>query len=270
MHNVIAVAIISFKEGLRQRVLYGILLFSLLVMTSSVLLSGFFMRDIVKITLDFCLAATSLGGLLVPFFLAVNLLARDIERRTIVSLLSRSVSREQYILGKFSGLTLLTVTIVAILSVGGAAAVWASAMLYGGHFFQSMNIPALLAALLFNLLGLIMFTSVVVVWSCVTTSSFLVTLLVIATYIVGHTMEDLVRFMASPPPGVDISPIVQKTLIVVLYIFPNLAAFDLKLAAAHGLMVSGREALFLTVYGIGYTIAALCLAILFFRRRDLM
>jgi ABC-type transport system involved in multi-copper enzyme maturation permease subunit len=270
MKNIVAVAIISFKEGLRQRVLYGILLFALFMMTGSVLLSGLFMRDIAKITIDFCLAAISIGGLLVPFFLAVNLLARDIERRTIFSLLSRAISRSQYILGKFGGLALLTVTIVGILSLSGGAAIWTSKLLYGDQFFQYLNIPALVSAVLLGLVGLLMFTAVVVLWSSITTSSFLVTLLAIATYIIGNTMEELVRFMTTPPPGVEISPVVQKTLTAALYIFPNLAAFDLKLAAAHGLMASGGEILFLLAYGVGYTVAALCLAIFFFQRRDLV
>ncbi len=270
MKKIIAIALLSFQEGLRQRVLYGIMIFALFLITTSVLLSGMFMRDIAKITIDFCLAAISAGGLLVPFFLAVNLLARDIERRTIFSLLSRAISRAQYVLGKFGGLVLLTVTIVAILSVSAAVAIWVSKLLYGDYFFQHLHIPALLVAVSIQLLGLLVFTAVVVLWSCISTSSFLVTLLAIATYIIGHTMEELIRFMATPPPGVEVSPVVQKTLSAALYIFPNLAAFDLKLAAAHGLMPSGHEIIFLLSYGVGYTAAALCLAIIFFQRRDLL
>lgn len=270
MNKIIAIALLSFQEGLRQRLLYGIIIFALFLMTVSVLLSGMFMRDIAKITVDFCLAAISLGGLLVPFFLAVNLLARDIERRTIFSLLSRAVSRSQYILGKFGGLVLLTATIVAILSASALLALWISKLLYGDFFFQRLNMAALFTAVGVELLGLVMFAAVVVLWSCITTSSFLVTLLAVATYIIGHTMEELVRFMAAPPPGVEISPLVEKTLAAALYIFPNLAAFDLKLAAAHGLMPSAREIVFLLGYGAGYTAAALCLAIIFFQRRDLL
>lgn len=270
MTKTIAVAIISFKEGLRQRVLYGILIFALFVMSTSVLLSGLFMRDIAKITTDFCLAAISIGGLLVPFFLAVNMLAKDIERRTIFTLLSRAISRRQYILGKFGGLTLLTITIVTILSLSGAGAIMVSKYLYGEHFFSALNSQALMAAVFFQLLSTVVFTAVVVVWSCITTSSFLVTLLAIATYVIGHTLEELVRFMAVPTPGVEIAPMLHKTLTAALYIFPNLAAFDLKLAAAHGIAVSGREALFLLAYGGGYTVAALCLAIFLFQRRDLV
>jgi len=145
-----------------------------------------------------------------------------------------------------------------------------SKYLYGEHFFSALNSQALLAAVFFQLLGTIVFTAVVVVWSCITTSSFLVTLLAIATYVIGHTLEELVRFMAVPTPGVEIAPMLHKTLTAALYIFPNLAAFDLKLAAAHGIAVSGREALFLLAYGGGYTVAALCLAIFLFQRRDLV
>lgn len=270
MNKILAVALISYREGLRQRLLYGILLFALFLMTASVLLSGLFMRDIAKITVDFCLAAITIGGLLVPFFLAVNLLARDIERRTIFSLLSRAISRSQYILGKFAGLVLLIVTIVGILTLSAAVAIGVSKFLYGAQFFQDLSIPALLVAVLSGLLGLTMFTAVVVLWSSITTSSFLVTLLALATYIIGHTMEDVVRFMAAPSPGVEVSAAAHRALTVVQYVFPNLAAFDLKLAAAHGLMPSFRELGFLLGYGTGYTVAVLCLAIFFFQRRDLL
>ena len=67
LNNIVAVALLSYKEGLKQRLLYGIMLFALVMMLASVLLSGLYMRDIAKITLDFCLAAISIGGLLVPF-----------------------------------------------------------------------------------------------------------------------------------------------------------------------------------------------------------
>ena len=75
MNNILAVISITFKEGLRQRILYGVIISALLLMFFAVLFSGLFMRDISKIILDFCLSAVSIGGLLIPFFLAVNLLS---------------------------------------------------------------------------------------------------------------------------------------------------------------------------------------------------
>ena len=102
MRTVWTVALITLKESLRHKVLYGILICALLVMVSSLLISGLFMRDIIKVTLDLCLSAVSIGGLLVPFFLTINLLARDIENKTIYTLLAGAISRQTYILWKIS------------------------------------------------------------------------------------------------------------------------------------------------------------------------
>lgn len=269
MNNIMAVALLSYKEGLKQRILYGIVLFALVMMLASVLLSGLYMRDIAKITLDFCLAAISIGGLLVPFFIAVSLLSRDIERRTIFTLLSRAITRGEYVLGKFVALLFLACTIMAILSAAGLAALGASKALYGAYFFEHVSLPALGVSVGFELLAVVLLTAVTVLWSSLTSSSFLVTLLVIATYIIGHTMEELIRFMSFPPPGTEISPVLLQALTMVQYIFPNLAAFDLKLPAAHGLMPPLQESIFLALYGTGYMAAALCLAIMLFKRRDL-
>ena len=118
MRAVFSVALLSFKEGLRQRVLYGVVLAALLMMSGAVLVSGFFLRDISKVILDFSLATVTLGGLTIPLFLAIHMLARDIERRTVFSLLSRPISRGQYLFGKFNGLLLLTGLVMLFLSIG--------------------------------------------------------------------------------------------------------------------------------------------------------
>jgi len=269
MNNILAVTLISYKEGLRHRVLYGIFIFAVLIMAFAVLISGLFMRDITKVTLDLCLTAVNIGGLLVPFFLAIYLLAKDIERRTVYSILSRSISRTEYLLGKFGGLVLLTGTIMGTLTLAVVAAIWGSRQLYAGYFFTSLSWPAILTAILASYLGIVVLNACVILWSTMTTSSFLATLLTLFTYIIGQTVEDIVRFMSVKTPGVELSPFFLKVSHAVLYIFPNLAAFDLKQSAAHGLLVPAKELLFLTTYGLGYTTAALTLAILIFRRRDL-
>jgi ABC-type transport system involved in multi-copper enzyme maturation permease subunit len=270
LRNIFAVISISYKEGLRQRVLYGVLIFALLMIGSAVMISGLFMREIGKITADFLFGAITLGGLLVPFFLAVNLLARDIEKRSIITILSRQITRGQYILGKFGGLALLNVTIVLLLSLAGTIAMWASYSLYGSQFFQSLNVSALLTAVFFTLVGQLVLTAMVVLWSCITNSSFLVTLLTIATYIIGQSVDELVQFIASPPQGVVISATVKISLKAALYIFPNLSAFNIKLAAAHGLGIPLNEALWLATYGISYITAVLALSVVFFSKRDLL
>lgn len=135
MNAIFAVAMLSFKEGLRQRVLYGVILAALLLMTGGVLASGFFLRDVAKVILDFCLATVTLGGLTIPFFIAIHMLARDIERRTVFTLLSRPISRAQYIIGKFSGLLLLTGLIMVLLSICLWLSLQGGEFLFGKRFF---------------------------------------------------------------------------------------------------------------------------------------
>lgn len=269
MKTIWPIAIITFKEGLRHRVLYGVVVFSLLLIAFSVLFSGFFMRDILKITLDLCLSAVSVGGLLVPFFLGITLLSGDIEQKTIYTLLARQVSRTDYILGKFVGFGLLAASIVAILTCSTLFAIWGFTLVYPQHYLSDLSIQSILIASGMSLIGIFILNSTVILWSSMTTSSFLATLLTLATYIVGQTVEDLVHFMTLEIPGVTISPIVKVIVETALYVFPNLAAFDFKQEAAHGLQIDYVELVQLIVYGSAYMAGILILAILFFRKRDL-
>ena len=269
MNTLWAIAGLTFKEGLRQRIIYGVMIFAFALMSFSVLAAGLFMRDIGKIILDICLASVSLGGLLVPFFLTVNLLAGDLERRTIYTILSQPVSRTYYIIGKFLGLASLAFVIMLILTITSLLAVQVGILLFTSKYFLSYSITAVLISSLSSFAGVALLIACVIFWSSVTTSSFLATLLTISTYLIGQTMEELVRFMAVKTPGVEFSPFLNKTVFLVLYIFPNLAAFDLKQQAAHGIIPSMAHLFFLGLYGIGYSIVIITLATFFFSRRDL-
>ena len=227
------------------------------------------MRDISKVTIDLCLAAINIGGLLVPFFLAVDLLAKDIERRTILTILARAISRNEYILGKFGGLILLTGAIMGVLTCAALVAIWSSIQLYGEVYFAGLSWSAVLIAIGTSYLGMIVLNAVVIMWCSVTTSSFLATILTLFTYVIGQTVEDVVRFVSVKTPGVEIAPILQKAANLTLYIFPNLAAFDFKLEAAHGISMPAEHLFFLFIYAIGYSTVVLLLSILVFRRRDL-
>jgi ABC-type transport system involved in multi-copper enzyme maturation permease subunit len=269
MNAIWPVALISFREGLRHRVLYGVMIFALLLMVFSVLFSGMFLRDILKITLDICLSAVSIGGLFVPVFIGISLLSGDIDNKSIYTILARPISRAQYVYGKFAGLALLAAVIIGILTCATLATVWTATLIYPANFFSNLSITSILFSSSMTLLGIMVLNSTVILWCSVTTSSFLATMLTLATYLVGVTVEDVVRFIALKIPGVSISPVVSKVANLTLYIFPNLAAFDFKLHAAHGLKISLVESLWAVVYGFSYLTVILLIAIQIFRRRDL-
>ena len=269
MRIVWAVALITLKESLRHKVLYGIFVCALLVMVCSLLISGLFMRDIIKVTLDFCLSAVSIGGLLVPFFLTINLLARDIENKTIYTLLAKAISRKTYILGRFLGLSLVACLIICILTGSAMLTAKGATYLYPAHFFEHLTYGPILIFAIMALIGVMLLNSVVFFWCSITTSSFLATLLTFSTYIIGHSVEDMVRFMSLKTPGVEISSVVQVAVKTALYIFPNLAAFDLKQQAAYSLNFNYLELFYMAMYGGCYIAIMLFLSILVFNRRDL-
>jgi ABC-type transport system involved in multi-copper enzyme maturation permease subunit len=269
MNTIWAVALITLKEGLRYKILYGVIISGLLVMIFSLLISGLFMRDIVKVTLDLCLSAVSIGGLLVPFFLTISLLARDIENKTIYTLLARTISRQQYILGRFLGLSLLTALIMGILMVATLLSVKGATYIYPAHFFKNLAYSPILVYAVMALIGTMVLNSMVFLWCSVTTSSFLATLLTLSTYVIGQTVEDMVHFISLKVPGVEISPLVQIAVKASLYAFPNLAAFDLKQQAAHSLGFHFEELALLLLYGSCYISIMLLITIAIFKRRDL-
>lgn len=269
MNTILAIAVITIKEGLRRRLLYGVTVASVLLILLAVLISGLFMRDIQKVLLDICLSAISVGGLLIPFFLVIDLLAGDIEDRTIYTLLARNITRSGYIIGKFLGLALLTGIVITILFIATLLAIWCATLIYPAHNYTHLTLAPIFISTLMTFLGILVLNSTVFLWCCVTTSSFLATLLTLSTYVIGHTAEDMVRFMELKIQGVDISPAVQITVKGILFIFPNLAAFDLKQKAAYGLPIPFSETSFLCLYGLSYISIMLFLAIFFFKRRDL-
>lgn len=269
MNAALRVALLCYKEGLRHRILYGILTCCGLLMLFSLLISGLFMRDILKIILDICLAATTIGGLLVPFFLAVNVLAGDIDQKTVYTILARPVSKRAYILGKFIALAMLTLTIMGLLALATLGATWGAAMIYAPHFLEHLSIPAILLAIALKAMGIVMLNSLVLLWSTVTTSSFLATLLTLFTYLIGQTVEDVVRFISLQQGDVALSPVVILVTKISLYVFPNLAAFDFNRQAAYGLPILPEEVLVAIAYGLCYSAVVIGLAVFFFRRRDL-
>lgn len=269
MRNILAVSWLAFKEGLGNRLLYGVIVMSVMVMIFAVMVGGFFMRDVSKVIIDFCLTSVSLGGLIIPFFLAVSMLAGDLERRTIFPILCQPISRSSYVLGKFIGLALLTAVVVLLLGGTGVIAVLMGKFLYGARFFSSVNFGSYAIAIAMHYLAILLLNSLVVLWCCITTSGLLATLLTVASYVIGQTIDDIVSIIQAGNSGVPISDTLKYAVQFGQYAFPNLAAFDLKQLAAHGLSIPSADIVFLGLYFLSYATATLSLAVFVFNRRDL-
>lgn len=267
--KIYSIALLTLKDGLRNRVLYGVVISALFLIIMSIFLSGLFMRDILKIIIDICLSAVSLGGLLVPFFIAISHLSGDLEKRTIYTLLSAPISRSQYILGKYAGLCALAFIIMGVLTLATLLSVYGATFLYPAYFFKSLPIVQVLAASFLAFVANLILISCTMLWCTISTSSFLATLMTLSTYIVGQTVEDIVRFINAKVEGVEISPLVDYATTALLYIFPNIGAFDIKHYASHGLSLPVTQMLLLSVYAAVYISIMLLLSTALFRKRDL-
>ncbi len=106
---------ITFQEGLRNRILWGIFFFAFLLSIANYVFTQSFGYDLGKVSVDLGISAVSLAGLLIIFFMGINLISRDIEKRTVYMILARPITRSQYILGKFLGLALMVAASVVIL-----------------------------------------------------------------------------------------------------------------------------------------------------------
>ncbi len=268
MKCVFAVTLITFKEAVKQRVIYGTSLTAVALLTLSVLISGFFMRDISKILVDFSLSITTLGGLLIPIFVAVNMLSGDLEKRTAFTILSRPVARWQYIIGKFGGLSLLLLFNIFLLCIMGIIAIYAAIKIYGMIFFVKFSIKSYLIATFSIFMGINILLALVIMWSTLTTSSFLATILTLASYCIGQTIDDIVTFI-NTNNVCTLNSALKSVINTLKYIAPDLASFDLKLAAAHGLAIPFQDILYLFSYSTFYIAAVLSISILVFSGRDI-
>jgi len=267
MKGIASLAYITFKEGIRSRALFGIFILAVLMFAATVALTSLFMRDLMKVAADLSLSTISFAGLLMVIFIGTNLLAKDIEKRTIYMVISRPLSRSQYIVGKYLGLCGLVLASVLFLGIVSSLPVYLSVINYTNPVTVfSWKIYCL--AIFFIALKLALISSVVVFFSAITSTSFISLVLTIATYIIGSTNEVVKGIMETKPKGEELSGLLGGVIKFVYYVFPNLSAFDLKLQASHGLAIPEGYLLWVTLYGIIYIAVMIAAAALIMERRE--
>lgn len=257
---------ITFKEGVRNRILLGILLVAVLFSAFNLIFSQMFAHDISKVSVDLGLSTVSLAGLAVIFFMGINLLAKDFEKRTIYMVLSRPFARWQYVLGKFFGLALMVGTAVVILGVVVAAGVKLSMVMAPSYIPANYSWTVFSLSILFSYLCLMILTALAQLFTCLTTSSYIALLVTACAYFIGQNVEIIRKTFLS---GSDGSVVYYYLIEIVTWIFPNLQAFDLKTAAGYGLPLEPAVLLWTAFYGIAYIGITLVLTVFVFQRREL-
>jgi ABC-type transport system involved in multi-copper enzyme maturation permease subunit len=260
-----AIAINVFRESVRDKVLYNLVLFAMLLIASSFLIGQLTAGQDVKIIKDLGLGATSVFGLFIAVFIGIGLVSKEVERRSIYALLAKPITRYQLVLGKYCGLTLTLAVNVAVM----AAALYAvlAYMTWGlppeARFAETPALdPALLKAVLLIFVELMLVTALALFFSTFS-SPMLSAALTFGLYIVGHFSADLRNFQQ-----VIDSPVAARFARGLYWVLPNLAQFDVKSDVVHGLPVPIGYMAMTSGYAAVYIGMLLAISGLVFSRRD--
>lgn len=248
-----AIAFHTLKEAIRDRILYLILFFAVICIGFSRLLALLTIGDRVKVIKDVGLSSLSLFGALMAILIGTGLVYKEIDKKTIYTLLSKPIHRYQFLLGKFFGLVLTLFIMLLLMSIIFLALI----------FFHTFKIEwQMLIAILYIFLELCLITSVALLFSCFSTP-ILSSIFSLAFYLIGHTAWGLETLIIKIKPGFG------KAVAQALYQFlPDLENFNFKTEVVHNLPIPPSIFLFSTLYGIFYTLFVLTIALLIFRKKD--
>jgi len=249
---VVAVAANTFRETVRERVLYNLVFFAIIMTLCGLLLGQLSIRQDQKIIKDIGLAAMELFGHLIAIFIGIGLVSKEIERKSLYPLLAKPLSREELFLGKFAGLGF-----TLLVNVGAmAAGLFATLLVTRGKAD-----PALLKAVFAIYLSLLLVVAIAMVFSAVT-STALAAVCTVCLVLAGR-FSDVVRNMKQVAPGVP-----DQLVDLLYYAVPNFLTFDLKNTVSYGDPVPWTVLGWITLYGLAYITAVLGIGVACFRRKE--
>jgi ABC-type transport system involved in multi-copper enzyme maturation permease subunit len=260
------IAVNVFRESVRDKVLYNLVLFAILLIGASYLLGQLTAGQDVKIIKDLGLSATSIFGLFIAVFIGIGLVSKEVERRSIYSLLAKPIRRHQLVVGKYFGLVLTLAVNVAIMA----------AALYGVLAYMSRGVspevagtwdapaldPALVKAVGLILVELMLITAIALFFSTFTTP-ILSAAFTFGLFIAGHFTSDLRNFQ-----DVVDSKAAASLARGLYWVLPNLAQFDVKSDIVHGQPVPFGYVAVAVAYAVVYITMLLVISMAIFSRRD--
>ena len=247
------IALNTFREAIRDRVLYLLFFFAAVALIFSRLLAMLTVGDKIKIIKDVGLGSISLFGMLMAILIGTGLVYKEIDKKTIFTLISKPIHRWQFLLGKFFGLVLTLFIMILLMSFIFLVIVFLNTSKIEGR---------LLLAVLFIFIELVLITAVAIFFSCFSTP-ILSSLFSVSFYLIGHFSWGLQTLIQKTKPGAT------KVLMQGIYaLLPDLENFNFKTEVVYGLTVDPKFYFYSAVYGLVYTSFVLVLATIIFRKRD--
>jgi ABC-type transport system involved in multi-copper enzyme maturation permease subunit len=251
-----AITLNTFREAVRDRVLYNLILFALLLVASAPLF-GAISIDIERLVLvNVGLSSISLFGVIIAIFIGIGLVSKEIEKKTLYTILSRPVRRWEFIVGKYFGLLMTLVVNAALMTVG-----FYLALLITARGLTKAD-AGLLVAIYFIILQFLMVTAITLLFSSFSTPIF-AAVFAFALFAIGTFSEDLRNF-AAMSHGIS-----KWFTSAAAYAVPNFASLNVISQTAHDHPIGAGLIAFNTLYALLYSAAVTAGAVLIFERRNL-
>ena len=243
----------TYKEVIRDRILYALLLFALLLIGLSLALGQLSFAEQARISANFGMSAIHLCVVVLAIFVGSNLVYKEIEKKTILTILVRPITRLQFILGKSLGLTLLILTMTAGLALVLCLIFWGLGVAVNGRF------ALVLVGLLAESLILLGFT---LVFSMIT-KPLLVVCFSVGVFLIGHWQESL-RFFADRAEGGSVKPVA----LIVRYALPDLERVNWQDLILYDQPLDLAARMNSLWYALAWFAFCVALAVFLFQRKD--
>jgi ABC-type transport system involved in multi-copper enzyme maturation permease subunit len=251
-----AITLNTFREAVRDRVLYNLVLFVFLLVASAPVISQISIGMEKLMLVNLGLSSISLFGVIIAIFVGIGLVSKEIEKKTLYTILSRPVRRWEFIAGKYLGLLLTLVVNAVLMTVGFYLAL----LLFTNGLKRADAM--LLVAIYFIVLQFMMMVAITLLFSTFSSPIFSA-IFAFALFVIGTFGNDLRNFAA-------MSKGATKWLAMsAAYVMPNFASLNVISQVAHNKTVGGHLVLFNTMYALLYSIAVTAAAVLVFERRNL-
>jgi ABC-type transport system involved in multi-copper enzyme maturation permease subunit len=254
--RIAAIARNAFREAVRDRVLYNLVLFVLLLIVGAIFLGELSGGQERKVIIDLGLSAMLLFGVFISIFVGVGLVYKEIERRTVYAIFSKPIGRGEFLLGKYLGLCLTLFVNVVIMGAGVSLA-----LIYVRRGWDPLALR-IWPAILLIYVELMILTSVALLFSSFS-SPALSALLTFFIFIIGNFSADLKNLTTSMG-----STGARWLFGGLYYLLPNLTNYSYITSAAHGQTPGTTTVLAALLYAVIYISVILAAATLIFKRRN--
>ena len=253
----LAIVLNTFREAVRDRVLYNLIAFALILIASALLFGEISIGIQKTILLNVGLSSISVFGLLIAIFLGIGLVYKEMDKRSLYALLSKPIRRRQFIIGKFLGLNFTLLVNTALMSVG----LWA-ALYYLMRGFEPQD-QSVWVAIYFILLQLSLVTGLCLFFSCFATP-VLSAVFTFMAYVIGNFAADIRAF-----GELTENSLLKGLTTFLYYLLPNFSDFNVSAWVSHGRPVAASVVLLNTLYALCYDAILVAASVWIFSRKDL-